>query len=227
MRLNVQDELAKLNLIIVSDNIQPDKNSVLKEYITGANTNFKIDINSKGNSIKSLMNNLNGQAYVKVGKGTIDDSLLKFIGSNILMDIINAINPLSDASTTSTLECAAVKFDIKEGVATANKGIAVQTDQIQVISSGVINFNTETLEFGIKPQAREGVELNLNSLASMVELSGPIIEPAINMSLTDTAVVYSYFATGAATFLAKSLFDTATRDANPCETALYEPEEKH
>jgi len=227
IRINSKVAPPEVNLLLVTENIQLDKNDALKKYLSGANTNFKINIDSRGKSVQELMNHLNGQFIVKVGKGKLDDGLLKFISSNILTDLVNAINPIADKSDTTNLECAAVRFDIKDGVLTADKGIVMQTDKIQIISSGIINLKNETLEFGVRPQAREGVELNLNSLASMVKLSGKINDPDITMSIKDTAVVYSYFATGGVTFLAKSLYDTATRDKSPCETAILGPVEKH
>ena len=224
LRLDIKNE-NKLNLLFLTENLKLGENDTLSKYITGANTNLKINLQGKGKSVKKIMESLNGQVIINVGKGTVDDNFLKFVGSNILMDLVNAINPVSDSSKTSNLECAVVRLDIKEGIATANKGVVMQTDKIQIVSSGVIDLKNETLEFGIKPEARQGIELNLNSLASMVKIDGPIKKPSINMSLKDTAVVYSYFASGGVTFLAKSLFDTATRDSNPCETALLGPEE--
>ncbi|RDH82696.1 MAG: hypothetical protein DIZ80_10475 [endosymbiont of Galathealinum brachiosum] len=224
LRLDTKND-NKVDLLFITENLKLGENDVLSEYITGANTNLKVNLQGKGDSVKNMMANLNGQVVVKVGEGTVDKDLLKFIGSNILMDLVDAVNPVSDSSETSSLECAVVRLDIKDGVATANKGVVMQTDKIQVISSGMIDLKNETLEFGIKPQAREGIELNLNSLASMVKIDGSIKTPTISMSVKDTAVVYSYFATGGVTFLAKSLFDTATRDGNPCKTALLGPDE--
>jgi uncharacterized protein involved in outer membrane biogenesis len=220
VRINAQLSSPKIYLNAITENIQLEENDTLKKYLSGAKTNVKINLHSKGMSVHEIMEDLNGQIIVKVGEGKINDRLLKFIGSNILTDLVKAINPVADKSPITNLECAVVRFDIKEGVLVSDKGIVMQTDKIQIISSGIIDLHTETLEFGIRPQAREGVELNLNSLASMVKLSGKITDPSITMSLKDTAVVYSYFATGGATFLVKSLYDTATRDSSPCETAV-------
>ncbi|VAW63838.1 hypothetical protein MNBD_GAMMA09-1121 [hydrothermal vent metagenome] len=208
------------------ENIQLDKNDVLKKYVSGAKTDMEMNITSKGASVEELMGNLNGRLTVKVGKGVIKDDLLKFMGSNFIIDIVEAVNPIADKKNTTNLECAVVNLDIKDGVITSDKGIAMKTEKIQVVSSGVIDLKNETLEFGIRPQARKGVELNLNSLASMVKISGSVRSPDISMSLKDTAIVYSFFATGGATYLAKSLFDSATRDSSPCKTAARVAEKK-
>jgi len=212
----------KLDIEFSTDNLQLAKNATLADYLTGAVTNININLKGEGDSVKKIVSSLDGNFIVKVGEGTVSDDILKFIGSNILMDLVDAINPISDSSTSSNLECAVIRLDVKKGVASADKSIVMQTDKIQIISSGIIDLKNETLEFGIKPQAREGVEINLNSLASMVKISGPLKNPSISMSVKDTAVVYSYFATGGATFLAKSLFDTATRDETPCKTAILD-----
>ncbi len=223
IRINSQTTQPEMNVIFVTENIQLDENDTLKQYLSGANTNIKINLDSKGESVQKIMDHLNGQIIVKIGKAELDDDLLKFVSSNILTDLVKAINPIADKSPKTNLECAVIRFDIKEGVLTADRGVVMQTDKIQIISSGIVDLHSQTLEFGIRPQAREGVELNLNSLASMVKLSGKIIDPSITMSVKDTAIVYSYFASGGATFLVKSLYDTATRDASPCETAIMGP----
>jgi len=221
LRLNTKNE-NQINLLLKTDNIKLGENEALSQHVTGATTNINIELQGKGKSIKKIMGGLNGRITVNVGKGELKQGLIDFIGSNVLLNLVNAINPLSSSSTTSNLECAVIRFDIKDGVATANKSLAMQTDKIQIISSGIINLKNETVELMIKPEARSGVDINLNSLATMVKLGGPINKPTIKMNLNakDTAVIYSYFATGGATFLAKTLFDSAVRDKSPCKTAL-------
>jgi len=227
IRIDARPSIPDFNVELIVNDLLLEKNQILKQYLSGANTHIETNLNSKGQSIQEIMEHLNGQLIVKVGEGKLDDKLLKFISSNILTDLVNAINPIADKSPTTNLECAAIRFDINKGVLIADKGIVMQTDKIQIISSGVIDLHTETLEFGIRPQARKGIEINLNSLATMVKLSGDISEPTITMSLKDTAIVYSYFATGGITYLAKSLYDSVSRDKSPCKTALLSPEKKH
>ena len=134
------------------------------------------------------------------------------------------LNPGAKKEDGSTLECAVVNFDIKEGIATADKGIAIFTNQMNVIGSGSVNLKTETLDIGITPKAREGVGINVSQLAELVRLGGTLANPtpktdtkaALKAGLSVGAAV----ATGGLSLLAQGLLDKSDADENPCDIAL-------
>jgi AsmA family protein len=152
------------------------------------------------------------------------DSISGALGADMLKKTFDMLNPNSQTSDGTQLLCAVVNFDIKDGIATADRGIAISTSQMDVIGSGTINLKTEALDIGIKPQAKEGVGLSAGQLAGLVRVGGTMANPKATADaaamLTTSVTATTALATGGLSLLAQGLFDRSAADADPCATAL-------
>lgn len=157
-------------------------------------------------------------------EGVSTDSISGALGADMLKKTFDMLNPMSQSSDGTTLQCAVVNFDIKDGIATSERGIAISTNQMDVIGSGTINLKTEALDIGIKPQAKEGVGLSASQLAGLVRVKGTLASPKASADaaavLTTGLSATTAVATGGLSLLAQGLLDRSTADANPCATAL-------
>jgi AsmA family protein len=196
-----------------------------KEVLTGGKTDITIKVNGSGPSVSKIMAGLNGKLLVKTGAGKISSKAMELASADALMSTLSMLNPMAEGSDGSLLECAVVNFDIKDGIATADNGIAMSTNQMNILGGGNINFKTETLDIGIAPKAKEGIGLNVGQLAALVRLGGTLANPtpkadteaALKKGLTVGAAV----ATGGLSLLAGELLDGGSGDAgNPCDIAL-------
>lgn len=195
-----------------------------KELLTGGKTDITIKVNGSGASVSKIMAGLNGKLLIKTGQGKISNAALDVASADVLTSTLSMLNPGAKKEDGSVLECAVVNFDIKDGMATADKGIAISTNQINVIGSGSVNLKTEELDIGITPKAREGVGINVSQLAELVRLGGTLANPtpktdtkaALKAGLSVGAAV----ATGGLSILAQGLLDKSGSDENPCDIAL-------
>jgi hypothetical protein len=196
-----------------------------KEFLTGGKTDITINLKGSGVSVSQIMAGLNGKILIKTGKGKISNTALEVAGADILTSTLSMLTPGSEESDGSTLECAVVNLKIKDGLATADKGIAMSTNQLDVIGGGTINLKTEQLDIGISPKAKEGVGLNLGQLAGLVRLGGTLANPtpttdteaALKTGLSAGAAV----ATGGLSLIAQGLLSGTDDDGiNPCDIAL-------
>ncbi len=197
-----------------------------KEILTGGKTDITIKANGSGTSVSAIMAGLNGKLLVTVGSGRISSKAMELASADALMDTLSMLNPMAEGSDGSLLECAVVNFDIKDGIATANNGIAMSTDQMNILGGGNINLKTEALDIGIAPKAKKGVGLNVAQLAALVRLGGSLANPtpkadteaALKKGLAAGAAV----ATGGLSLLAEGLLDggSGDDDGNPCDIAL-------
>jgi hypothetical protein len=109
-------------------------------------------------------------------------------------------------------------------VATADKGIAVETTKMNIIGSGTVNLKTEELDLTVRPRPKEGLGVSLGGLASLVRVTGTLAEPRVGideMGVAKTgAAVGAALATGGLSLVAQGLFDKATEGAPPCQVAL-------
>jgi len=197
-----------------------------KDVLTGGKTDITIKANGSGSSVSAIMAGLNGKLLVNVGTGKISSKAMELASADALMSTLSMINPMAEGSDGSLLECAVVNFDIKDGIATAENGIAMSTNQMNILGGGNINLKTEALDIGIAPKAKEGVGLNVAQLAALVRLGGSLANPtpkadteaALKKGLAAGAAV----ATGGLSLLAEGLLDGGSGDdaGNPCDIAL-------
>jgi len=228
--LNAQRDNAVLSTKMEVNGFKLEKIKALKEAISGGSTDVYIQAKGRGMTMKQLMAGLNGKAVVKVGESQISDGTLDILGADFVTELVNLLNPFSKEKKGTELACAVVNFNIKSGIATADKGIAIRTGKMNIVGDGTINLKTEKIDIGITPEARTGVGINMTDLVGLVRVGGTLAEPS---ALVDkTAVLEAGLSTGAAvatgglSIVAEGLLDSATADENPCETALSGPKKK-
>lgn len=194
-----------------------------KKTLEGGPADLTIKAAGSGDSVAAIMGALNGQFLLKVGAGRIPNNADK-PGVGVILRTFASLNPLAKTEPYSTLECAVVNLKIKDGIATTDNGIALQTDKMTMVGSGAINLKTEQLDLGFRPYAREGIGINLGTLAGAGRVGGTLADPKL---VIDAANVLKAGATAGAavmTFglstLAQGMFDKQTADPRPCDTAL-------
>ena len=206
-------------------NLQPGQLPKLKDKISGAKTDMEVRLNGSGSSVAQIMAGLDGKVLVKTGKGVLKSSDSDKESDSVLMKTFSNLQPKTQGEQGTQIECYVMNLNIKDGISTVDKNIALVTDKMNVIGSGVINFKNEQLDLGVSPEARKGLGINLSGLAELVRLKGtfanPQIGPDTKAALKAGLSAGAAVATGGISLLAQGLFSAAsTTDADPCATAL-------
>ena len=196
-----------------------------KNLLTGGKSDISINVKGTGSSVSNIMAGLNGALLIKVGKGNISNKSLNVASADALVSTLSLINPGANKAEGSILECAVVNFNIKDGIATANNGIGISTNRLNVYGGGTINLKTEALDIGIKPKAQEGVGLNLSQLAGLVRIGGTIANPApkadTKAALSAGLSAGAAIASGGLSLLGEGALSGSSKDSgNPCDIAL-------
>jgi len=217
--LNASGKTAILVADINIKGLEPSQLPQLKDKITGGKTDVTIKVKGSGNSVSQIMAGLNGKLLAKMAKGELKDSKTKAAGT----DLFSMLNP-SGTREGTLIECGVINFNIKDGIATADKGIAIATNKMNVIGSGTIDLKTEKLDIGITPQAREGAGISVGQLAGLVRLGGTLANPKPGVdtkaALTAGVSAGAAVATGGLSILAQGLIGGSDVDEDPCATAL-------
>jgi hypothetical protein len=193
--------------------------------LSGGKSDLKIDLKGRGYSVRSLMASLTGEMVLSVGHGILQNKVVNWAAGDLMNQVLGALNPLAKQEATSQLTCAVARFSVRDGIATSRKGIGMRTDKVDVLGSGTVDLRTEGLDLGIRPRARQGVGLSLSSpLAGMTRLRGTFSNPSIGLdeegAWRAAATVGAATATGGLSILGELLIDKATKDEDPCRTAL-------
>ncbi len=218
--LNASGKTAALVTDIKIKGLEPSQLPQFKGKISGGKTDVTIKVKGSGNSVSKIMAGLNGKLLAKMGKGELKDSKTKVAGT----DLFSMLNPTATTREGTLVECGVINFKIKDGIATADKGIAIAANTMYVIGSGTIDLKTEKLDIGITPKAREGTGISVGQLAELVRLGGTLANPKLGVdtkaALKAGVSAGAAVATGGLSILAQGLFDKSTADDDPCATAL-------
>ncbi len=194
-----------------------------KEFLTGGRTDITIKARGTGTSVDTIMGSLNGKLLLQAGPGNINNKAMGVAGTDLIMSILSMLNP-GNKKIGNIFECAVINFDIKSGIATADRGIGLVTNHLNISGGGHIDLKTETLDVGIKPEARQGVDISLGQLAGLVRVGGTLADPEIKLdkkealkTVLSTGVAV---ATGGASLLLTTLLEGSDGGENPCDIAL-------
>ena len=170
------------------------------------------DLKSAGESVHSLMANLNGTAGAVMGKGYFSKYL-----DLIAMDLSRKVIPFWGSNKEAgRVKCGVVEFDIKNGLATS-QAFAFDTKLTILTGEGEINLDTEQLNFLLAPKPKDP---SLFSLATKLRVGGTIQDPTVRpdmVSLVTKGVEFlSAFAIGPAGLLVPFV-NLGAHQKHPCE----------
>jgi AsmA family protein len=191
---------------------------------------FDINLKGRGNSIAAIMAGLNGDVIAVIGEGRIPVHYLNLVGADFQTSMLKLLNPLQEKEEVAKVNCLVSDFHIKDGVAN-NDIMLIDTPRMTIIGVGQINLKTEKLDFGIKPQPKEGLgtketgklSISLSEFTNLFRLSGTLAKPTLGISSEETLKTVGK--TGFAVLtgpvgIAKLFISGSSGSENPCATAL-------
>ncbi len=167
---------------------------------------------SRGDSVNSLMANLNGAFGAVMGPGF----LTKYLDL-LSMDLAQKVMPIwGRHKKAGEINCAVVQFDIKNGVA-ASQAFVFDTQIGVLTAEGEINLGTEQINFLLVPKPKNP---GLLSLSTKLRVSGTLMDPKVRPDtvslLTKGAEFLSSLAIGPIGLLAPFVHLGAHK-AHPCD----------
>jgi AsmA family protein len=194
------------------------------DALSGAPTAVALDLKGNGGSVRALMASLSGSVLIDVGAGTLRSAAIDWGTGDVLSRVLTAVLPGVKGSQTSALSCAVAHFRVENGVARAEKGLAMESDTSNAQGGGTIDLRSETLDLGMQPQARGGVGISVGgTLGSLIRLQGTLASPQIGFDELGTAKAAlsagAAVATGGLSILGQMLADKVTGEDHPCQIA--------
>lgn len=191
----------------------PDHDRSTLPPLTG---NF--EISGTGNSVHELLGSANGRLDFRQGAGLTQRTVVSQFFDDLVTEVVRTINPLSKAETHNNLECGIFSIDITDGIATI-ENLALQSDELTIIMSGNVNFESEKLDISLRSKPREGFGVSLGGVAnSFLKLGGTLRNPKIQIdAASSVATTGVAVATGGLSLLAKGLWDRVSAEADICK----------
>ncbi|MBD2858842.1 AsmA family protein [Spongiibacter sp. KMU-158] len=187
---------------------------------------IRVILDGKGASPAALAASLGGKLDIKITDMQAKGNALNLIGSDVLMETFDKLNPFAEKKENTEIECLAVHFKGDKGRFTTDDGIALETDGSKIIGTGFVDLGSEKLQLGVSPIARKGVGVNVGAAASLVRLGGTFSKPKVEADpggmftsgLSTGAAIY----TGGLSLLAQGLVKRALYAGSACDGELDE-----
>ena len=217
----VDDKLAT-SMTIESDGITlADLGITENDIISGGSTALRVNLTSTGATAAEMAASLNGNSRLALTNAVMQEGAINGIGSDLVLEMMNKLNPFRNEEPTTSVECALVDLVAKDGVITADNGLVFETDKMKIVGNGRVDLPTESLDVTISPTAREGIGINLGSLVKFVKLGGTLQKPTPEIGalgiLQSGAAITAAVSTGGLSVVAEGLAKRAINTGSACE----------
>jgi len=180
-----------------------------------------------GASIPKLLRSADGRIELVLGAGQLDRKASGLPFGGVLLSLLDTLNPTRLSTVRIRrdlvgLQCAVLQFDVADGIATSKRGLALQTDKLNVLGGGAIKLETGEIELRFKTVKRTGVGLSLLGVADrFVIIDGTLKAPRATVDRGDLLVDgAAAWATGGLSLVADQIVQRLTAFGSPCETVL-------
>ena len=175
----------------------------------------------RGLSPSALAASFTGGANLSLGPGQIDKKMLDWLGGDLIRNLYTSINPFSKTLPYSQLECGEARLVFTNGLTSFKKGVAVETNQIAMISDGQIDLGRETMDLSFASTPKEGIGPTISGSGTFARLKGRLNDPKISIGEWDIAKralsVGASILTGGVSTLVETMFDQLNRKSNHCQ----------
>lgn len=218
---SIQLKLVSQNMLLQNlhkDFVADGKNKF--GVLEGGNIDLNVNLAGNGSTYRQMVQTLQGSAIAIVDKSVIQAGELKFMSGNFISQLLTALNIDSSKASKLDLTCGVVRADLSGGKAVFPKGIAINSQQLTLVSDGNINLNNDKINFTVKPFSGKLVDTNVaQALSSFVKVGGTLESPKIMIDDKEALkAIVGVATTGGTAYLGSKLLLDA--DSSPCYTAL-------
>jgi len=217
--INASSQTAKMTANFLADQVELGellKALSGKAHLDGGKTDVEIAINGQGRTMKELVSTLNGHVSSVTGKGQINYDL-SLAGENLIFNIFKKMNPFKEKQETTSLDCMVARFDIEDGIATIDKGLAYESESLKILGNGTIDLNSEKINILLSSKS---------TVARFLQVKGSLGKPEVKVNpvtaLQKGTSLWAAIMTGGISMAAEIVFDYVTSDGSPCEIAQRE-----
>ncbi|HSW23043.1 MAG TPA: AsmA-like C-terminal region-containing protein, partial [Burkholderiaceae bacterium] len=192
------------------------------DRVRGGRVNLRANLELAGRTPHGLASSANGSVLVSVADATVLGNAA-VMQRDILVTVMKALLPRQEVEQSLKVECAVVNLSLRNGVASIDRSIAMETDKLAVAASGELNLVAQTVALTFRPAAKKGLGLDPANLASMAMLEGPLHDPRVAIDVKGTAreaaSIGAAVATAGLTLVGKRLL-SGPADTQVCRHAM-------
>lgn len=189
--------------------------------LAGGPTIIGLHLASRGNSLRALAANADGEIQLSIGEATVSSALFDTVG-DFALSVLNAINPLRKSSDTTQLACGVAYLPMQKGVIRINQTVGTRSNRLDANLGGTVSLAAETMDLTISTRERSGLTTGVNP-AGLIAITGTFKQPRLGINKTgvvkQAAGVGLAIVTGGMSLIAQNAASVVTR-SSPCDNVL-------
>ena len=158
----------RIGQLAKKDPTQPPLDGLLQAHLK---------LTGRGRSIHEIAADANGTITGVLPQGTMRASLAELTG----IDLRGLGLLLTRNKEPTPVRCAVARFQAKQGTLTAQT-LVIDTDPVLITGAGVIDLNTETLDFEVRGHPKQ---TRLFRLQAPIEIEGTLRHPSVGVARED------------------------------------------
>lgn len=158
------------------------------DFISDLPMNVEVFVKANGRNLTEVMRSVTGPVFVySVGKGYAHSALVAYMyGTDFLTSLRHGIEDLFSSDKKHNqikISCVALNAKLRDGVFYTEKGVAIETNAINVRLAGSIDLGAETVGLSLTTVPVRGLKLSLTgNVVNSVEITGSLARPNIKIS---------------------------------------------
>ncbi|MCL2338802.1 MAG: AsmA family protein [Proteobacteria bacterium] len=218
------------------------KSQGVTTFIDGLPTDFMFYFESWGRDLSEFMANLDGpMTLTSNGRGyALADLATYFYGRDFLTSLQKNVKGFlmnKPAGDTMRIKCLAANFKVRSGRVETERGIALETSEVNIRATGFADFGKEKMQASFVTTPVHGLKISFSgNVANSIEFTGSLAEPSLKMNAnpligkaiaTGLGILLAPFTGGLSVvagaglgFLTGDLLANWLADDTPCKTAL-------
>lgn len=160
--------------------------SIRDANASGGTTTFAIDLQGPAQSPQRFLAGASGSLRADVGPARVKGVALD-AGGEAMSRVLDALNPFRRVDQGTEVQCIVARLAVRDGVAHADRTLAIETSRLTASASGTIDFGRQTLDLLVRPRSRKAAGIPAVDLAEVVRVSGPIASPGVRLDTMGAA----------------------------------------
>ena len=174
-----------------------------------------------------MASSLDGKLHVYLGSGQIASAGVDLFFSDFLTELFEALNPSTESSEYTRVDCAAMGADIANGVVNVDPAV-FHTADFTIFNQGTVDLSSEKINLSFTTKPRKGLGITPGTVINtLIKVGGTLKKPAVELDpqgaiVAGTAAV----ATAGLSIVAKGFSDRFLASKDPCGDARKEIEKR-
>jgi uncharacterized protein involved in outer membrane biogenesis len=175
-----------------------------------------------GTTPRKVYESARGEALVSAGPGRLRRSSKPFMVQAVSRDLVETLLPGRKPDDYTQMECAAVHFDVADGVVSSPDGMAIRFKEVDLLGSGAVNLTTREILFGFKAVRRRWFSFSFLDLAGdLATIGGTLDNPRVGLDPGGTLVTGgAAWATAGLSLLATRFWRQLGAASDPCAAII-------